>query len=247
MKDNFTIDDFLGGKIKLKQSEKGYRATSDSVLLSSAISPKAGQTVLDVGAGTGIVSLCLAYRAPDAIITGLEIQPESFALAKENSLLNHKEANINFILCDIANPTKEIKDKAFDFVITNPPYATEKPQSPTKNKAIANHESTTANLETWLDFCIKRLKPKGTLALIHKADRLDDIIALLQRRLGKITIYPLYPKKGKPASRIIITAVKNSRTRISLMPGLILHQADGAPTREAEQILRLGHTLESVI
>ncbi len=247
MKDNFTIDDFLGGKVKLKQSEKGYRATSDSVLLSSAISPKAGQTVLDVGAGTGIVSLCLAYRIPDAAITGLEIQPESFALAKENAALNHKEASVNFILCNIANPTKEIKDKAFDFVITNPPYATEKPQSPTKNKAIANHESTTANLETWLDFCIKRLKPKGTLALIHKAERLDDIITILQGRLGKIAIYPLYPMQGKPASRIIITAVKNSRTRVSLMPGLVLHQADGTPTREAEQILRLGHTLESVV
>ena len=247
MKDSFTIDDFLGGKIKLKQSAKGYRATSDSVLLSSAISPKAGQTVLDVGAGTGIVSLCLAYRAPKAAITGLEIQPESFALAKENAALNHKEASINFILCDIANPTKEIKDKTFDFVITNPPYATEKPQSPTKNKAIANHESTAANLEKWLDFCIKRLKPKGTLALIHKAERLDDIITLLQRRLGKITIYPLYPMEGKPASRIIITGVKNSRTRLSLMQGLILHQADSTPTREAEQILRLGHTLESVL
>ena len=242
MAEDFTIDDFLGGKIKLKQLVSGYRATSDAVLLASAVRPKKGENVLDVGSGTGAVSLALAALAPQVNITGLEIQLDMLALAEENAHLNQMESRVSFVLGDVAKPPREIVDTSYKYVLTNPPYATECFVSPNKNKAIAHHEEA-VSLADWIDFSLRRLSPLGTFAIIQRADRLDEILACTASRLGALKIVPLWPMQGKPAKRVIVTGVKNSAAPLSLMPGVVLHNQDGTSTQNAENILRKGECL----
>ncbi len=242
MAENFTVDDFLGGKIKLKQLHDGYRATSDAILLAASIRPKKSETVLDVGSGTGAVSLALAACSPEVKITGLEIQPDMLAMAEENALLNHIEDRVDFILGDVANPPAEIRSTSYQYVITNPPYAKESFISPHKNKAVAHHEEA-VSLSEWIDFCLKRLRPLGTFSLIHRADRLDEILCLVASRLGGVKVIPLWSMRGKPAKRVIVSGVKNSRAPLVLLPGIVLHNPDGSPTKEAEDILRNGASL----
>ena len=91
---DYTTDDFLGGLVRLKQLKDGYRATSDAVLLAASIQAKSGQSILDVGLGTGAVSLCLEARIKGLSLTGLEIQDEMIELAKENAVLNQVEMQI---------------------------------------------------------------------------------------------------------------------------------------------------------
>lgn len=101
MENSFTTDDFLGGKIKLRQPVKGYRATSDAVLLAAAADPQPGQKILDAGAGTAAVGLCLAARCPDVTVDGIEIQPEMAGLAEENIRLNNLSHRVHVALADI--------------------------------------------------------------------------------------------------------------------------------------------------
>ena len=241
MIEKFTIDNFLNGKIKLKQLLSGYRATSDAILLASSLRPEKNQTVLDVGAGTGAVSLALA-AASDAIITGLEIQMDLLKLANENAKLNQMQKKVSFMLGDIANPPRKIIDSSYDFVVTNPPYYTETFIPPNKNKAIAHHENNIP-LPLWIDFCLRRIKPYGSFSMIHRADRLQEILNIISSRLGALKIVPLWPMYGKNPKRIIITGIKNSAAPLEILPGLILHTSKGNYTKKAQNILRNGQCL----
>ena len=98
-------------------------------------------------------------------------------------------------------------------------------------------------LEAWLDVALRFLKPRGRLAVVHRADRLDELITALGGRCGEVTVFPFWPRAGEPARRVVVRARKAVRTPAQLLPGLVLHSADGAFTPEAEQILREGKPL----
>src|SRR5262249_36941780 len=105
--------------------------------------------------------------------------------------------------------------------------------SPNDSRKRANEE-VEADLGVWLRVALEMLRPKGALVLIHRADRLHDVMALLHGRAGEIAILPLWPKAGKPAKRLIIRARKGLRTGAATLPGLVLHEADGKYTAAAE-------------
>jgi tRNA1(Val) A37 N6-methylase TrmN6 len=86
--------------------------------------------------------------------------------------------------------------------------------------------------------------PKGRLTLIHRGEALAELLPLIERRFGAVTLYPLFAKAGGPAIRIILRARKGSREGLALLPGLVLHEADGGYTAEAEAVLREGKALE---
>ncbi|UEM21698.1 methyltransferase [Skermanella mucosa] len=240
-----TADRLLGGRVLLMQPARGYRAAIDPVLLAAATPASAGERVLDVGAGVGAATLCLASRVPGADVTGLELQPDLAALGAENIRANGLEDRVRILEGDLLAPPEGIAATAFDRVMTNPPFqeaGTHTPP-PDGSRALAHGEGA-ADLAAWLDFCARRVKPRGTLTVIHRADRLDDLIALLHGRFGAITLVPLWPKAGRPARRILVTARKGARSPARLMPGLVLHEADGRFTGAAEAILRDGAALD---
>lgn len=235
----YSVDDFLGGLVRLKQPKKGLRATSDTVLLAASVPNGATGSLLDMGCGSGIIALSIAKRAKGITALGVDIQEELINLAKENAALNGLSERAEFQKADIKEKGL-LKGVMFDYVVTNPPFYSESAEytDTPLTKAVAHHEKNENFLAVWVDFAIKHLKPKGKFIMLHKADRLDDVLSLMSGRLGALTVKPLYSREDKPASRIIVSGVMNSKKALSIEPSLIVHNADGSFTEQAESILR---------
>ena len=241
----FSQDHLLCGRVTLRQPLKGYRVAIDPVFLAAAIQPLDGQTVLDVGAGVGAASFCLASRVKGCRVIGLEVQRDYVRLAAQNVELNQMQGRVEVLFGDLLRAPPRLAAGTFDHVMSNPPYLEEyrANASPTAEKNLANTE-TDADLHSWARFCLMMVKPKGTLTFIHRADRLDHILGFLGGKLGDITVYPLWPGQGKAAKRVIVRGVRNSNAPLTLHPGMILHEKDGRFSSMAEEILRDGKGIE---
>ena len=227
-----TVDDFLGGKIKLKQGD--YKATSDAVLLAAAVPAKSDETILDVGCGNGVVALCIMARVPNLKATGLEIQPQMVELARENALLNKMDFEV--VEGDVSHPPHEWKERQFHHVVTNPPYFTE--DMLRQNEVTAKAHKIQTPLATWLDFCIKKVRAKGTLTIIHRTEAVPEILSVLNGRMGKIKLIPLWPKENVHPKRVIIQATMNSKAPFQIHNGFVLHNADDTRPDAIENIMR---------
>ncbi|MCW5698666.1 MAG: methyltransferase domain-containing protein [Rhodospirillales bacterium] len=241
-------DALLDGGVRLMQPRGGFRAAIDPVILAASVAAKAGDTVLDVGVGTGAAALCLAHRLSGVRVTGIDVNVDFLALADGNARRNGLDDRVKFLAADVSAQPRAfapplVPDR-FDHVMTNPPYLAagcgRAPSDPVR--AVATMEGT-ADLETWLRFCVRVLRPKGTVTVIHRGDRLDHVLACLAGRVGDIRILPLWPGKNRPASRVIVAGRKGSRAPMQLLPGLALHTPDGSFTAEAQGILRRGEQL----
>lgn len=234
-----TENTVMGGRVKLLQPGRGYRIAVDAVLLSAAADVKPGESVLDLGAGVGAVGLCLAARVPGCNVTGIELQPALAALAERNARLNDAADCVHTLVHDLAHPLPPGLGP-FDHVVTNPPYlpsAVADP-SPDRSKALATVESS-ANLARWLTVATGALKPAGTLLVIHRSDRLDEIIGVLVcLGWGEVAV-----KRLPPAARVLIRARRADGLRRHDSPPLVLHRPEGGYTDEAEAILRHGQAL----
>ncbi|HYE49736.1 MAG TPA: methyltransferase [Azospirillaceae bacterium] len=239
-------DLLLGGRVRLLQPGKGYRAAIDPVLLAAAVPAGEGERVLELGCGAGAASLCLAARVPGCRVTGLEMQAEAAELARRNAALNRLEERFEVVEGDLLRPPGVLRPGGFDRVMANPPFhpAGAHTISPTAGKA-ASHGEGEAGLADWIAAALRFLKGRGTLTLVHRADRLDEILARLHGRFGAVTVLPLWPMQGREAKRVIVTARRDARSPARLLPGLVLHGAGGAYTPEAERVLRDGVALET--
>lgn len=241
-----TDDAFLGGKLNILQPLKGYRAAMDPVLMAAAAPRLRNGHVLDLGAGVGTAGFCYLNRCPDVKVTGLELQEDLSKLSIENATRNDFAEQYTAVQGDLSDKAiKEVASNFFDMVITNPPYvdARKATNSPDVVRQKANIE-TDVSLSLWLDFTLKKLKQKGWLVLIQRADRIDDILVSLHGKLGEVSIIPLWPKQGEPAKRVIIRGRKSVKGAAIMHPGLCLHEDGRRYTKEAEAILRDGQPLD---
>jgi len=240
METALTEDALLGGRLRLLQSRRGYRVAIDAVLLAAAVEPAPGERVLDLGAGVGSVGLCLAKRMPDCTILGIELQPALAQLAERNATRNGLGDRVRTIVHDIAQPLPRTFS-LFDQVATNPPYlaAAVADPSPDPSKALATVESS-ANLARWLEVATSALKPAGTLTLIHRSDRLEEIAArLIWLGCGGLTV-----KRLPPAARVLVRARRSAAPSVTQSPPLVLHKPEGGYTEAAEAILRHAAALD---
>jgi tRNA1(Val) A37 N6-methylase TrmN6 len=229
---------FLGGRVIVRQSETGFRAGLDAVMLAAAV--PAGDAALELGAGAGTASLCLAARRGDMSITGLEIEPALVALANANAVANDMAGRVVFAIADIFD-LPEAYRRQFNHVLSNPPFHDEDGQAapdPARARALQDGGS----LAAWLELGLKRTVSGGTFTTILRADRLGEALAALPGR--GVTVFPLWPRAGVVAKRVIIQARQGSRTPLVMAAGLVLHQADGTYTPEADAVLRGGRGLE---
>lgn len=235
-----TEDAILGGRVTLLQPLQGFRAAVDPVFLAACVPAGEKDQVLDCGTGTGAAAFALAARVADISVTGIDLQPELIALAARAAVRNDLEDRVDFHVIDIADPTKSMRTRLFDHVMSNPPFLDARTGQTPKDKAraLASVEST-ADLKTWLMFMGARLRDGGTLTVIHRHDRIPEIISILGESFGRMTQLDLQPvDDGRPVKRAIIQAVKGAESTGVDKKRLVVHDASGGFTAEADAVLR---------
>jgi tRNA1(Val) A37 N6-methylase TrmN6 len=242
---SLTEDRLLGGRIRLRQPAQGYRVAIDPVLLAAAVPAEPQQLILDVGCGAGAAMMCLAARVPHSRVVGLEMERDFVRLAGDNLILNGLEARASVMIGDLLQPPPRLSPGAFDHVMANPPFNQRGHSTPTATaaKSGATIEGD-ADLGAWVRFSLAMVRSKGTVTLIHRADRIDALLGHIAGRAGEVVVFPLWPGQGKAASRILVRARKQVAAPARLAAGLVLHEPDGRLTAEAEGILREGRGLD---
>ena len=240
-----TEDELLGGRVTIIQPTGGYRAAIDPVLLAAAVPAQTGDRVLDVGSGTGAAALTLAARIEGVRVTGLEAQETLVALARESVRKSGLKGQVDFLRGDLLSPPECLNLGLFDHVMANPPYLAAASGNPPPDaaKRAATVEGG-ARLVDWLGFMLTMVQGGGSVTVIHRHDRAEEVTAGLAKGAGRIVVFPLWPKPTqKAAKRVIIQAVKGGTGETRTAEGLVLHAEDGAYTPEAEAILRGGNAL----
>jgi tRNA1(Val) A37 N6-methylase TrmN6 len=246
-----TEDAFLGGRLRILQPRKGYRAGLDAVLLAAA-TPVRGDScerVLEAGAGVGVVGLCIAARAQGVRVTLVESDPELVAIARENALRNGLEHRIDVIGADVTAPPASLEAEGlasglYTHVVANPPYLVQGRGRTARDPAkAAAHAMPAGDLARWVRFLTRVAAPGASLTMIHRPEVLPELLALLERRFGGLRLLPVHPRTSAPAVRILIEGRKGSRSPLKLLAGLVLHETDGSFRPEIAEILRNGAAL----
>ncbi|MEM1103207.1 MAG: methyltransferase [Pseudomonadota bacterium] len=241
-------DAFLGGGLRVMQPEHGYRAGLDAVLLAAATPGASGERWLDAGAGVGVAALCFAWRVAGVSIVCLDNDAAACDLARRNAGRNALSDRVTVREGDIFSPPHDLARGDFDGVLTNPPFFDDvsRMRVPAGGKRAAFVEED-GDVATWLQACLKRVRPGGRLVFIHRADRLGDALNALKGRAGDIWITPLWPMQGRPAKRILITARKGAHGDATLSAGVVLHESQSAGrapfTPLIEAVMRRGAAL----
>lgn len=239
-----TCDALLGGRVRLWQPRRGYRAATDPVLLAAACPARAGERVLDIGCGAGAASLCLGARVAGLDLHGLELQPAYAALAGRNAAENGQRLHVH--VGDVAAPPPALRALVFDHVVMNPPFfAAADAASPEPGRDTARRAGA-AGVEPWILAGLRRLRQGGWLTVVQRTERLPEILAACAGRAGSIAVRPLAARPGRNAGRVLVRARKDSAGPFRLCPPLVLHEgpahlADGDDfSAEATAILRDG-------
>lgn len=238
-------DALLYGRVRLRQPRRGHRAGTDAVLLAAAVRPRADAVVADIGAGVGAVGLMVAAQARETTLAFVENDPALLDLCRTNAGLNGVAARARFVAADVlASPADRrgagLTPSSADWVATNPPYLdpARARRSPDARRAAAHALPASDGLERWLEACADLLKPKGVLALIHRADSLGECLSHLRRGFGGLRLRFVHPRNDGPAIRVVLTAVKGGRAPLVIAPPLVLHDPGGGFTPEAEALHR---------
>jgi tRNA1(Val) A37 N6-methylase TrmN6 len=245
-----TDDAFLGGALTILQPMSGYRAGLDAVLLAAAVPARAHRLrALDVGAGVGTAGLCLARRLTNSDVTLLEKEPALALLAADNVERNGLSSRVVVVEGEVGMQAsllgaRGIAPESFDHVIANPPYHSSHAgtSAPDVLKSGA-HSMPEESLDVWARFLARMATPGGGSTVIHKAEALGRLLAVLEGRFGALKILPLHPRAGAPAQRVIVQGTKGSRAPATLLAGFVLHGEGDAFTSEAQAILRKGAAL----
>jgi tRNA1(Val) A37 N6-methylase TrmN6 len=240
-------DAVLGGRLLLRQPRKGHRVGHDAILLAAASSARAGDHLVDLGAGVGAAGLAVARRVPDVVVTLVEIDAALVTLARENAARNDLAERVRAVCLDVAASAAAfaaagLQPGAAHHVLMNPPFNAAQNPSPDRGRRLA-HASRHDTPARWLRTAARLLRPAGTVTLIWRADGPAAVLAALAGGFGGTAVLPIHPKPAAPAIRVLIRAVKGSRAPLVLLPGFFLADEEGKPTAEAEAVLRKGAVL----
>jgi tRNA1(Val) A37 N6-methylase TrmN6 len=224
--------------LSIAQPKRGFRAGHDTVLLAASVPAEPGSRVLELGAGAGVASLCLAARIPGATVLGIEVVTDLVALANENAARNGMASRVRFEMGDVLQPDRL---GPFDHAFFNPPfYPASGQESPTAARDRATRDADLA-LPEWMGAALSAVVDGGTVTAIVRADRAAELLSAAQG-LAAI-LFPLFPHAGEGPKRTIVQVLKGRAGPLRTAAGLVLHQANGRNTDTAEAVLRAGTAL----
>jgi tRNA1(Val) A37 N6-methylase TrmN6 len=219
--DSLSRDAFLGGRLRVWQPRRGYRAGVDPVLLAASVQARAGQAVLELGCGVGVAALCLAARVPGVVLTGVEIQPDYADLARRNAA--DAAVALEVVTADLAALPPGLRQRRFDHVMANPPYfrRDQSTRAQQADREVALGEGTA--LALWVEVAARRVVDGGHVTFIQRAERLPELIALMTARLGSVEVLPLTPRRGRAAQLVLIRGRKGGRAAFRLCDSVLMH------------------------
>jgi tRNA1Val (adenine37-N6)-methyltransferase len=238
-----TLDELRRGRVRVLQPRRGYRLSIDALLLADfALRVTDGRIgrFCDLGAGVGVIGLCLALGDPQATGTLVELQPRLAELARRNVTLNGLEGRLEVRTADLRRLGR-LPPQSWHLVVANPPFrpvGTTRPNAD-HEKAVANVELE-CRLEDVVRAAARLLGERGRLALVHEAGRLPDLLgALGAGALCAVDLRLVHPRQGEPAHRVLVLARRRGRRAppLRVLGPLVLHELDGRWTPEAARIL----------
>jgi len=239
LNENERIDDLEYKGLKIIQNKEGFCFGIDSILLSDfAKEIKNNSIVLDLGTGTGILSILLSEKTKLKKIYGIEIQEEVADMAKRSVVMNNLEEKVEIINENIKNLENIFEKNTFDAIVTNPPYKNINTGEINKNekKLISRHEIS-ADLADFIKISFNMLKDKGSLYMVHRPERLADIIYELRKnRIEPKNIRFVHSNINKEPKLVLIKAVKNANKFLKVEKPLYVYNNDGTYTNEILKI-----------
>ena len=232
------IDDLQRNNYRIIQNEAKFCFGMDAVLLSGYTKVKKGETVLDLGTGTGIIPILLSAKTEASHLTALEIQEESADMARRSVALNDLSEKITVVTGDIKEATKLFGKAVFDVVTCNPPYMNDQHglKNPDMPKAIARHE-VLCSLEDVVREASGVLKPNGRFYMVHRPFRLAEIFEQLKKyKLEPKAMQFVHPYVDKEPNMVLIECLKGGKPMIKIAPPLIVYQKSGVYTQEIYDI-----------
>jgi tRNA1(Val) A37 N6-methylase TrmN6 len=238
-----TEDAVLGGRLMLRQPQRGHRVGHDAILLAAATEAQPDELAVDLGAGVGAAGLVLASRVPKLGVVLVEVDAALAQLAEENIQINALGERVRTVVLDVGAPPSAFAAAGLHAgaamrVLMNPPFNDFRRFNPSPDDARRRaHGAPEENLGIWLRCAFRLLCRRGVLTLLWRADGLGQVLAGLSEGFGGATVLPIYPRPDRPAIRILVRAVKESRAPLCLLPGLVLSDASGQSTPAATAIL----------
>ncbi|BBO72403.1 SAM-dependent methyltransferase [Desulfosarcina alkanivorans] len=231
-----TRDHFFNGDIVLTQPKSGYRFSIDAVILSHLADPQPGETVLDLGAGCGVVPIMMAYRHANIRLTGVEIQQPLCDIAIQNVAANRMSHRVRIVSKDMSVLSLADIGGPVDLVVTNPPYRKRGSGriNADSQKAVARHELR-VDLETVLQTARRMLRPSGRFCIIYPSVRTVDLVTAMRAAgLEPKSLTMIHSKPGSSASLVAMKGLKAGRPGIEVGPPLYLYHEDGTYTGDLE-------------
>ncbi len=228
------------GVVNIIQPEKGFRFTLDSLLLADFCRIKPRDRILELGAGTGVISLLLAKKFPKARFVADEFEPQAYDLLCRNVEMNRLIDRIVPVDRDVKYLSRSIAPNAFNAIVANPPYTKSGTgrKSPSPERQAARQDQS-ASFHAWLN-CQNMLKNKGRFFLVFPAGRMAELVASLrEKKLEPKRLRFVHPSAHKPASLVLIESIKSAGVGLEILPPLIVHETDGAYSEEMRQIYDL--------
>ncbi|HQR91458.1 MAG TPA: methyltransferase, partial [Caulobacter sp.] len=213
-----------------------------AALLAAACDAGPGERVIEAGCGVGGALLSAAARRPDSRFHGVERDPQAAELARGNAALNDMANRVEITTGDIEAGFRALDLPVFDAAISNPPFFDDPGALRAPAPAKTGAWMADGGLAAWSGFLLKAVREGGTITIIHRADRLADILALLAPKAGSFRIRPVQPFADAPAKRVIVRAIKTGKAPLVLLPALVLHERDGGQHSAAAEAILRGET-----
>jgi tRNA1Val (adenine37-N6)-methyltransferase len=236
----FTTDSFFNGRIHLKQQRFGYRYSMDAVILARSVRVRAGERVLDLGTGCGIIPVVLSFQNPTIRIWAVEIQPQLAVLAADNVRDNGMDSCVTVLQADLRRIAPEACGGPVDQVVSNPPYHRGRSgrTNPNRQRALARHEIS-MTLPDLVATARRMLKTGGRFATVYAAERAAELLDCMRcEGIEPKRLRSIHPASQADARIILVEGVKGGRPGMSIASPLIVYDGQGEYTQEIERMFR---------